>query len=120
MDLFSAGLKMDYDRHVDKMIRIGRQVNPQKPRPLKLMLKRAESRKEILIRAKYLRDTEAYSKVFITPDLTRKQQDFDKELRNQLKRIKDGGETHARIKHGKIVKNDEGGREVVLYQPPPM
>jgi hypothetical protein len=82
------------------------------------MLKRIESRKEILVRAKELKDTTAYKKVFVTPDLTRKQQEKDKELRDQLRRFRDGGESTARIKFGKIVKNGEGGREVVLYQPP--
>lgn len=118
MELFANGLKMDYDRHVDKMMRIGRKANPQKPRPLKVILKKVDSRKEILMRAKELKDTADFSRVFLTPDLTRKQQEKDKELRNQLKRFRDGGESTARIKYGKVVKNGEGGREVVLYQPP--
>lgn len=115
--LFEDGLKMDFSRHVDKLMRIGR-VNELKTRPLKIILKGLNSRKEILARTKNLKDDEKYSKVFITPDLTRKQQERDKELRGQLRRIRDEGEVSARIRYGKVVKNGEGGREVVLYQLP--
>jgi hypothetical protein len=116
MNIF--GIKLDYDRHVEKMVRIGRKVNTHQPRPLKVMLKRVESRKEVLVRAKVLKDTAEYSKVFITSDLTLKQQDKDRDLRNQLKKIREEGEISAKIKYGKVVKNGDGGREVVLYQPP--
>jgi hypothetical protein len=55
--------------------------------------------------------------MFISPDLTRKQQAYDKELRTQLKKFRDDGETDVRIKFGKIVKNNRGGREEILFQP---
>jgi len=55
--------------------------------------------------------------MFISPDLTRRQQALDKELRMQLKKFHDEGETEVRIKFGKIVKNNRGGREEILYQP---
>jgi hypothetical protein len=115
--LFEDGLKMDYSRHVDKIMRIGRRVTENKLRPLKIILKSLDSRKEILVRAKNLKEIDTYSKVFITPDLTRKQQERDKELRSQLRRIRDEGETGAKIRYGKVVKNGQGGRDVVLYQP---
>jgi hypothetical protein len=115
--LFEDGLKMDYLRHVDKIMRIGRRVTENKPRPLKIILKGLDSRKEILARTKNLKEIDTFSKVFITPDLTRKQQERDKELRSQLRRIRDEGEMGARIRYGKVVKNGKGRREVVLYQP---
>lgn len=116
--LLEEGLHLDYSRHVEGMVRIGRRVTDQKPRPLKIMLKRVESRKEILIRAKDLKGVEAYSKVYITPDLTRKQQEKDKELRWHLKKAREEGHPSARIRNGKVVKNEDG-REIVLYQPTP-
>ncbi len=73
-----------------------------------------ESRKEILARAKSLKETESFKKIFITPDLTRKQQELDKNLRLQLRKIRDEGETLAKIKYGKIMKNVQGGQVVVL------
>jgi hypothetical protein len=57
-----------------------------------IIFKGLDSRKEILARAKNLKEIDTYSKVFITPDLTRKQQERDKELRSQLRRIRDEGE----------------------------
>lgn len=119
MKLLDEGLHLDYSRHVEGMVRIGRGVVDQKPRPLKILLKRAESRKEILIRAKDLKRVEAYSKVYITPDLTRKQQEKDKELRWHLKKAREEGEPNARIRNGKVVVKNEDGREIVLYQPTP-
>jgi hypothetical protein len=55
--------------------------------------------------------------MFISPDLTRKQQGVDKQLRTELKRLREQGEVTAKIKYGKIIKNGRGGREEVLYQP---
>ena len=89
---------------MDRIIRIGRRVSEQKPRPLKMVLKTMDSRKEILAQAKSLKESAEFSKVFIMPDLTRKQQEQDKHLRQQLKKIRDEGEPTAKIKYGKIVK----------------
>jgi hypothetical protein len=54
--LFEDGLKMDYSRHVDKIMRIGRRVTENKPRPLKILLKGLDSRNEILVRKKNLKE----------------------------------------------------------------
>jgi len=114
-DIFASGLCLDFVRHVDKVVRIGRYVDGKK-RPVRLTLKSFESRKEILTRAKQLKDIEKFKRMFITPDLTRKQQEIDRELRSQLRRIREEGETGAKIKFGKIVKNLGAGREMVLFQ----
>ena len=45
----------------------------------------------------------AFKKVFITPDLTRKQQEVDKKLRDKLKELRTNGSDEYRIKRGKIV-----------------
>ena len=59
---------------------------------------------------------EGYEKVYLQPDLTAKQQEEDKKLRDELKRLKATGETDIKIKAGKIIKNEEGGQVKVLYQ----
>jgi hypothetical protein len=41
-----------------------------------------------------------------------------KELRKQLRKFKDEGETGVKIQNGKVVKNLPSGQVVVLYQPP--
>ena len=116
IELLNVGLHMDFDRHVEKVVRIGR-LTDGKLRPLRAILKSVDSKKEILARAKQLKECEKFKRIFISPDLTRKQQEVNKELRIQLKRTREAGETEAKIKFGKIVKNVRGGREEVLYQP---
>jgi hypothetical protein len=110
-------LHMDFTRNVDKVERIGRLVEGR-VRPLRVMLKRLEGKKEILARAKLLKEVEKFKKMFISADLTRKQQEKDKELRRQLKLIRETGVMGARIKNGKVIKNETGGRESVLFQFP--
>lgn len=114
--ILSLGLHLDFTRYVESMMRIGR-VQTERPRPLRLKLKSQNARKEILARAKNLKESEDYKRMFITPDLTRKQQEADKELRMKLKEIREGGEPEAKIKFGKIVKNVGGRMEMVLFQP---
>jgi hypothetical protein len=82
--LFEEGLKMDYLRHVDNIMRTEQRVIENKPILLKIILKGLDSRKEILARTKNLKEIDTFSKVVITPDSTRKQQERDKELRSQL------------------------------------
>ena len=117
INILGEGLHLDFERHVDKVMRIGR-LTPGKVRPVRLLLKKLDSKKEILSRAKQLKMNESFKRMFISPDLTRRQQEFDRDLRVQLKRIREEGENEARIKSGKIIKNMRGGEELVLYQPP--
>jgi hypothetical protein len=79
------------------------------------MLKSEEGRREILARAKSLKDSEKFKKFCVTPDLTRKQQLVNKELRTQLRKFKSEDKTKAKIKFGKVIKNLQGGKVVVLY-----
>lgn len=108
------GLHMDFDRHVSSMMRIGK-LDVNKPRPLRIVIKSLDGKKEILSRAKDLKNVDTFKRMFISPDLTRRQQKVDKELRTELKKFREQGEGSAKIKYGKIVKNING-KEVVLYQ----
>jgi hypothetical protein len=117
VEMMDEVLHMDFTRNVDKVERIGRLVEGR-VRPLRVMLKRLERKKEILARAKLLKEVEKFKKMFISPDLTRKQQEKDKELRRQLKLIRETGVMGARIKNGKMIKNETRGREIVLFQFP--
>ena len=65
-------------------------------------------KKQILSRAKELKEVEECKRMFISPDLTRKEQTADKVLRTKLTTIK-ATEATAKIKYGiKIVKNKMG------------
>ena len=108
------GLHMDYDRNVSSMMRIWK-LDVNKPRPLRIVIKSLDGKKEILSRAKDLKNVDTFKRMFISPDLTRRQQKVDKELRTELKKFREQGEGSAKIKYGKIVKNING-KEVVLYQ----
>ena len=77
-------------------------------------MKTVEDKSEILKRAKNLRNIEDFKKVFIVLDLTKKQQEIDKELRDKLKKFRSEGEQHAKIRRGKVIKNAEG-KQVLLY-----
>jgi myosin heavy subunit len=114
-EIMDQGLKFNADIHVVKVFRIGK-PRTDRPRLLKVELKTVEGKMEILRRAKNLRNCEGFQKVFIVPDLTRKQQEVDKELRDQVKKFRSEGVQQVMIKKGKVIKN-EGGTQVVLYCP---
>jgi len=115
-EILTEGLHTDFERHIEKMMRIGR-LTEGRPMPLRILWKSIDSKKEILSRAKSLKENDKFKRMFISPDLTRRQQALDKELRMQLKTFRYEGEIEVRIKFGKIVKNKRGGREEILYQP---
>ena len=58
----------------------------------------------ILKRAKDLKECDSFKKVFITPDLTRKQQETDKVLREQVKKFRSEGHQNVSIRAGKVIK----------------
>jgi hypothetical protein len=105
VEIMNDVLHMDFTRNADKMERIGRLVDGRS-RPLKVMLKRLEGKKEVLATAKLLKEVEKYKIMFISPDSTRNQQEKDRKLRRQLKFICDTAVTvtGARTKNGKVIK----------------
>lgn len=118
-EIFSSGLKMDIKRHIEDgtVSRIGK-FTEGKTRPLRVKITSFASRSEILKRSMNLKDCKEFDRVFISHDLTRKQQQVDKDLRDRAKKFKEDGEVGVKIKSGKVVKNISGGKVVVLYQPP--
>lgn len=96
--------------------RIGR-IRNDKSRPIRFTLSSLETRSEILKNAVKLKGSE-FSRCYVVPDLTPKQQHEDKILRDKLKEIRDaeGQQANIKIKRGKIIKNVEG-REVTLFPP---
>jgi hypothetical protein len=78
---------------IKKLIRFGKQIPVEsrlgdtKPRPMKVIFESQESKNEILMTARNLKDTK-YKKVFIVPILTVKEREYHKllmEERNQKK-----------------------------------
>jgi len=71
---------------IASVMRIGK-LDEKRPRPIRLVIKSMDGKKQILARAKDLKEVEEYKRMFISPDLTRKQQAADKVLRTQLNSI---------------------------------
>ena len=115
-EILNVGLKLDASRHVAECERIGRYAD-DKVRPVRVKVKSAESKSEILKRAKQLKDQESFKHVFISPDLTQKQRKVDKDLRDHVKQFRSAGEENVIIKAGKVVKNLKDNQVIVLYQP---
>lgn len=117
-EILSKGLHIDCERHLGEMYRIGMKKD-DKVRPIRLVVKTLEGKIEIIKRAKQLKDSEEFKKIFVSPDLTRKQQLEDKELRDKLKSFRQDDHSGARIiiKGGKIIMEKEDGQRNVLFDP---
>ena len=88
-ELISAELNIEAD--IASIERCGkkRPDNPQ-PRPIKLVMNDSANRKQILMKAKTLRDssnTDTQANVFIRPDQTRRQQEESKNLRDRRRQL---------------------------------
>jgi PHD-finger len=116
-EVLKTGLRLDASRHIEEVYRIGKYV-AGKTRPLRVRIRTFEARNEILKRARDLKDCTEFKRIYIAPDLTRKQQEFDKDLRDHVKKFRDEGHQNVKIKSGKVVKNGTGNQVVILYQPP--
>ena len=82
-EILREGLKFDSSRHVEEVSTVGR-FSSDKIRPIRVKLVGIESKKDILQRAKSL-SSGKFNRVFIAPDLTKKQQEHDKDLREHVK-----------------------------------
>ena len=95
---------------IEKVVRCGktRSDDPSKPRLLKLFMKNQNNRKQILQNAKNLRDSEdehTKTKVYISPDQTKKQQLESKNLRDELRKVKlDNPLKTFKIQRGAIIE----------------
>ena len=86
-----------------QLIRLGKREE-YKIRPVLVKLK------EVLVRAKRLRFSEQYAGVFISKDLSRAEREREKNLRKELKELRENEteEEWYKIKNGKIVKERRG------------
>ena len=93
--------------------RIGKQNIKGKPRPIRIELNKESEKYEILRNAAKLRFTEneEFKKVIINTDMSLKEREFQKLLREELKERRQAGERNIKIRKGRIVRTDEGGEE---------
>ena len=87
---------------VSKPVRLGAKKS-NKPRLLKIEISDVNVKRNILKQATKLRSSSTYGNIYISPDLTRKEREHSKALREELLRRKAAGEKDIFIKFGKIV-----------------
>ena len=107
-EILRVRFKLDPSRHIEEVSRIGKYVDC-KTRPIRIKVRSMDSKTELLRRAKELKDITEFKCIFISPDLTQKQQKVDKDLRDHLKKFRGEGQDNVRIKSGKVVKKRTGG-----------
>lgn len=114
-DMFTRLVGAKGVRAMDSVERIGKR-DANKIRPIRVVLKNTETKFDILKAASELKNHPEYKDVYIMTDLTRKQQEAEKNLKKVFKEYKDQGEKDIRIKKGKVIKN-VNGEEVTLFPP---
>lgn len=97
--------------------RIGKKQDGDKKRPVKVEIKDATVRRRIIQKASNLKKETKYEKTYISPDLTRKQQEEDKALRDKVKEFRNQGMEGVKISKGCVVQEGQGGKKEVLYTP---
>ena len=87
------------------VIRLGSKVSP-KGRLIRVQIGSLSIKRALLSNAKKLKNHQSaqLKDVYITPDLSVQERKIQKELRAELKRRKDNGESNLKIYRGKIVK----------------
>ena len=87
------------------IVRLGSKT-PNKIRPLRVQCNNMKQRRSVLANAKKLRDASSsiFKKVYVNPDLSQKQRQIQRDLRQEVARRKEAGETGLFIRRGRIVK----------------
>ena len=86
--------------------RIGKPSDNGKPRLLRVKMRNLELKRRTLVSSKKLRSSESYRQVYINPDYTKKEQEAQKKLREDLKRLRANGEDVI-IFRGKVIKRTD-------------
>ena len=106
------------DKETVEMVIKGRvgKINDKNCRPVRVEM-RGESpaaRRLILKKASTLKKNKNFEKIYVVPDLSRMQQEEDKQLRDKLKEFRGNGMEGIKISKGCIVKEEGSDREVLL------
>lgn len=108
MSLFSSMIKETLHMNVrpTKSFRAGKFI-PNKDRLLIITLENEDVKYDVLRMASQLRTCEGWRRVFITPDLTYKERQQQKMLREELWKRREAGESNLCIRRGRIVKTGQ-------------
>jgi len=72
-----------------------------------------EDKRKALYNAKKLAGIDKFANIYISPDLTRKQQELEKKLRDKFRALKGEGLTNIKINRGKIIQGEGHGMKVL-------
>ncbi len=95
----------EYYIEIEVKRRIGK-VNERSARSVRIKIESPAARRLILKKASTLKSNKKYEKIYVVPDLTRKQQEEDKQLRDKLKEYRGQGMEGIKISRGCIVKEE--------------
>ena len=87
---------------ISKLFRAGK-ASPDKPRLLIVTLENEQTRHDILKMAPQLRNSVRWNNIYISPDLTWKEREENRALREELRHRRGAGETDLTIRRNKIV-----------------
>ena len=86
---------------VEILGRIGKKGD--KSRPIRIKLNDLVDKRRVMFRAKKLRNVVGMERMYVVPDLTKVQQEEDRKLREEVRRMKDEGVASVKISKGSIV-----------------
>ena len=99
-DVIKAGMNLNI--HPTRSFRVGKKLD-DRPRLLIVTLDSAETKIELLKMAPQLRYLTTWKRIYVTPDLSKKEREEGKRLREELAARRQTGETNLVIKRGRIV-----------------
>ena len=93
---------------IESLTRLGEKPQGNKPRMVKVKVENVPQKRSMLQNAKKLRNAtdEDMKKIYVTPDLSKRAREKNKQLREELNRRKEAGEEDLMIKNGRVVKRD--------------
>ena len=104
-DMIENGLPLEpIETH--SIIRLEKKIEG-KARLTKVTLDSVKNKRDVLNNAKNVRNSSTWGRVYITPDLTPRERDANKILREELKKRRDDGETGLFIRRGKILHTQQ-------------
>ena len=101
VEMIKEGLSLNV--RVVKAFRVGKK-SQTKPRLLIVCTENVEVKTDVLKLAPQLRQSAEYSNIYITPDLTWREREEGRRLREELARRREAGETNLVIRRGKIIQ----------------
>ena len=108
-DIIKEGLNLII--HPTHSFRVGKKVGDN-PRLLIVTLEDVDTKAELLKMAPQLRYLTSWKRIYVTPDLSKKEREEGRRLREELAARRQQGEENIMIRRGRIVKVPEG-QEVV-------